>query len=366
MTNIKLLKLTKNIFVSALVLTNIIVFSSQSFAQNDDNSKRMAPIISYILSIEDILSNLNITDPFYFSDNSGDCTDYARFYEAFVSDVQNSNDFTMNVAITNTDTECTIVSNTIPNHNFNATGNFATMISEIERTYTIPILPELDDPSAPTANSSELNQQAFNAVFLNGVPLDLVSAGCYDPENGMANENGQVQIGCTPTENEWMLDPLFMGSGFGSDEHNAHTQPDGTYHYHGNPKALFENNELQSTPDSSSPVIGFASDGFPIYGAYINDNGVIRQVTSSYELKAGSRGNVSSTNPGGTYDGTYVADWEFTGSGDLDECNGMTVNGQYGYYVTNSYPWVMACHSGTPSDSFRKGVGGGGNGGNAP
>jgi hypothetical protein len=43
-----------------------------------------------------------------------------------------------------------------------------------------------------------------------------------------------------------------------------------------------------------------------------------------------------------TIDGTYVADWEWTDADDLDECNGMTVNGQYGYYVTDAYPWVMA------------------------
>jgi len=32
----------------------------------------------------------------------------------------------------------------------------------------------------------------------------------------------------------------------------------------------------------------------------------------------------------------------------------MTVDGQYGYYVTESYPWVIACFSGAPDDSFDK------------
>jgi hypothetical protein len=52
------------------------------------------------------------------------------------------------------------------------------------------------------------------------------------------------------------------------------------------------------------------------------------------------------------YDGTYVADWEFTDNGDLDECNGMEVDGQYGYYVTDAYPWVISCFKGTPHSSF--------------
>ncbi|MEM9473608.1 MAG: YHYH protein, partial [Pseudomonadota bacterium] len=58
--------------------------------------------------------------------------------------------------------------------------------------------------------------------------------------------------------------------------------------------------------------------------------------------------------PGGMPDGTYLEDYEFTGEGDLDRCNGMTVNGQYGYYVTTTYPWVLNCFVGKPDASFNK------------
>ena len=61
-------------------------------------------------------------------------------------------------------------------------------------------------------------------------------------------------------------------------------------------------------------------------------------------------------NPPGDYDGTYYDDYEFTGTaGDLDECNGMEVDGQYGYYVTDEFPYLMFCLSGTPDPSFGKG-----------
>ncbi|MDO8272782.1 MAG: YHYH protein [Gammaproteobacteria bacterium] len=60
-------------------------------------------------------------------------------------------------------------------------------------------------------------------------------------------------------------------------------------------------------------------------------------------------------NPGGTYDGTYRDDYEYVaGLGDLDRCNGMTVNGQYGYYITDNFPYMMFCFSGTPHISFNK------------
>ena len=135
-----------------------------------------------------------------------------------------------------------------------------------------------------------------------------------------------------------------------ADSHNAHTQPSGAYHYHGNPKALFDDHDNKM----ASPVIGFAADGFPIFGSYFDDNGTIRKATSSYQLKQGNRPS-GAGNPGRTYDGTFVDDYEYIeGAGDLDECNGMSVNGIYGYYVTDSYPYLLGCFQGTPNTSFRK------------
>ncbi|MDG1877987.1 MAG: YHYH protein, partial [Acidimicrobiales bacterium] len=47
---------------------------------------------------------------------------------------------------------------------------------------------------------------------------------------------------------------------------------------------------------------------------------------------------------GTSADGTYVSDWVFTpGSGDLDECNGAFVDGEYVYFITNDYPYIPPC-----------------------
>ena len=194
-----------------------------------------------------------------------------------------------------------------------------------------------------------MSQRAFNGVMLNGVPIDILSAGCYRPDGRRADADGNVATGCRAGD-KWLLDPLGTEHKFGADAHNAHTQPGGMYHYHGNPMALFDD---QPGPDGSH-VIGFAADGFPIFGSYFKDEtGVVRKAKSGYQLKSGMCPQ-SATDPGGAYDGMYVDDWEFTGTGDLDACNGMTVDGQYGYYVTDSYPWILACLSGTPDPSFAK------------
>ena len=103
-------------------------------------------------------------------------------------------------------------------------------------------------------------------------------------------------------------------------------------------------------------MIGFAADGFPIYGSYFLDpaTSTVRKAISGYTLKAGSRGTQSNTNPGGNYDGTYIDDYDYTAAGDLDACNGMSVGGQYGYYVTDGYPWVLKCYVGFADSSFAK------------
>ena len=52
--------------------------------------------------------------------------------------------------------------------------------------------------------------------------------------------------------------------------------------------------------------------------------------------------------------GIFVEDWFYqVGSGDLDECNGMTdAYGNYGYYYTDNYPYGPICMKGEVDKSF--------------
>jgi len=292
---------------------------------------------------DDIAQIIDIKDAI-FTRTSSDCADYANSYKADVLDQQRNRPFTESVVITATEDSCDLASNGIPNHDFNdSSAHFATPVSEIDSVFEISRNPEL------AAQATMLSQRMFDAVLLNGVVLDLLSAGCYRPGSAMADANGNVAIGCNVND-DWLLDPLGYTDHFGTDFHNAHTQPDGRYHYHGNPRALFSD----SNSPGVSPVIGFAADGFPIHGSYFYDTAskTIRQAVSGYTLREGTRN--STTGPGGAYNGWYIDDYEFTNAGDLDACNGMTIDGHYGYYVTDSYPWVLGCLSGTPHVSFNK------------
>jgi YHYH protein len=261
------------------------------------------------------------------------CAEYAAHHTARVMDMQNREPYEGRVSITWLGDTCTIHSNAVPNHDFNAQGRFREQVREQSQRYTVPAKPQAQARAMP------LSLQVDNGVFLNGVKLDLLAAGCFGVANG--------RTGCNDMHTPYRYDPMAPSARFGTDEHNAHTQPDGTYHYHGNPMALFE----QTRPSQPSPVVGFAADGFPIFGSFIRVDGVLRKARSSYQLKPGVRGG----GPGGAYDGMFVDDWQYVpGSGDLDECNGMTQDGSYGYVITDTYPHVMACFRGAPHESFRK------------
>ena len=278
-----------------------------------------------------------------FESRSASCADYAGTYTHSVNDLSTGASYDGYVEITVSGDSCSFRSNSIPNHDFNDAGQFATPVAAVEETFNIPT-----SPSA-AAQSTALTLSYDNAVFLNGAKLDLLAAACY----GVGNEPlGQEKIGCFDSGSPWRYDPMYSGNSFGTDSHNAHTQPDGAYHDHGDPLAMYD-----TSGNTESGVIGFAADGFPIFGPYIDDEGTIRKVQSGYVLKSGARESQTGEGafPGGNYDGTYVDDYEWQeGQGDLDECNGMEHDGQYGYYVTDGYPWVMRCFKGTPDASFRK------------
>ncbi|REL27813.1 YHYH protein [Thalassotalea euphylliae] len=305
-------------------------------------------------------NNLDITDKI-FVEQSGSCAEYLGTYQSSVDDIKRGLAFNGSVSISADSSECLIQVNQIPNHDFNdQSARFANDVQAVLSSYRIPIKPE---PSATPAN---LVIGTTEAIMLNGVTLDILAAACY----GVGDEPlGREKIGCGANQNDnpWRYDPMSPLNTFGTDIHNAHTQPNGKYHYHANPVAMFSQT---CTAGIASPVIGFAADGYPIFGSCFIDSttGETRKALSSYQLKdnGGPRqavdgfqtpqagvGDIASNN----YDGQFRGDWEYVqGAGDLDQCNGMVVDGQYGYFITDSFPWVINCYTGEVNSSFSRSV----------
>jgi len=121
----------------------------------------------------------------------------------------------------------------------------------------------------------------------------------------------------------------------------GHPQQQGEYHHHVSPKCLYD----QTDSTHHSPIIGYAFDGYPVYGAYAytntNGTGAIKRMVPSYTLSTNTtRTNgpaVSSSYPNGCFleDHIYTA-----GYGDLDSRNGRFCvtpeypNGTYAYFAT--------------------------------
>ena len=301
-----------------------------------DNQILVDSFINYAQTLRGEISEdsaLDITNTI-FVNNSINCADYAESYQSSVLDVNNSNIFNGALAVTVANGKCIFTTNAIPNHDFNdGDQTFTNDVSEQDVQVEITTSPTIAN------NNTELSITTDNALFLNGVKVDLLAAGCFGVGDG--------KIGCNDISTPWRYDPMHAAANFNVDTHNAHAQPDGTYHYHGSPNAMFDN-----TDDSAiSPVIGFAADGFPIHGPYYDSNGIIKRATPSYKLIDGIR----PSGPGGAYDGSFRDDYEYVENlGTLDECNGMTVNGNYGYYVTDGFPYILRCFKGTVDASFNK------------
>ena len=291
--------------------------------------------VAQLIYSEETVSPIDITNS-TLANRSQNCVDYIEEFTSTVNDINRGVVFHGDLVISQLGEKCVFQTNAIPNHDFNDGGNaFPNNVSEQNDQFEITISPAIE------SQKTSISLQVDNAILLNGVKVDLLAAGCFGISNG--------KIGCNDMNQPWRYDPMHEANGFQVDSHNAHAQPDGTYHYHGSPLALFDGEDSQD-----SPVIGFAADGFPIFGSYFDDQGAIRKATSSYRLKSGSRPD-GEGDPGGNYDGAFRDDYEYiTGLGDLDECNGMTKNGVYGYYITSAYSYVVAWLTGSPDSSFNK------------
>jgi len=290
-------------------------------------------------------------------------------------------------------THCRMISNMIPNHTFgvSVTGpNGEGWINPIDHTDTeftyIPVHPVRN--AVPTDTPRNPPVFDLDGIMLNGVGISMDSGFCYNPGvttgplSLRSNEAGNTS-GCGP-QNSWFELPAYtiwhngaenMAAVF--DDYFAHGYV-GTYHYHAMTHPLQEDNDQTQPPSNGngSPVIGFAPDGFPIYGHWFIDvNHQLVKAESGYEtVSQDSRTPISTAlhgtpptpwdianNPGafasdfGLEMGRYEEDWFFADTGNLDECNGaFDINGDYGYYISDKYPFTPPCIFGDRDESFGK------------
>jgi len=136
----------------------------------------------------------------------------------------------------------------------------------------------------------------------------------------------------------------------------GHTGPNGDYHYHALLESCFFDNIDENTP---SPILGFALDGFPIYGPRGCVDEACREVVTfeSSWRQSGDPTTYAWDNYACDQDSCAVAQ-----ENRLDRCNGrIGPDGTYRYHATDTFPYVIGCYHGDVSNA--QNVGGGAPGG---
>jgi len=230
-------------------------------------------------------------------------------------------------------------------------------------------------PLVPTPNTGTPTETVIeaNGVFINGVSLfDYRDGTAWDP-NANALCGGPNNPPCPPGALDWNRDGV-KAENDGFDCAKGHPA-DGNYHHHQNPSAFgldlvvisdvcdtYPSDGLYVIDDAShSPLIAFAYDGYPIYGAYgyanVDGTGGLVRILSSYELD-----NTATTRTNGPdidaayYNGYFREDNLYLSHTEeyyLDEHNGRFAvtpeypSGIYAYYTSvdenhnSAYPYAI-------------------------
>jgi hypothetical protein len=229
-------------------------------------------------------------------------------------------------------------------------------------------------PLNPVQNTGTLTSTTGGNIglFINGVAL-------FDYRDGASWQNSTGTLKGGPYggmgDGVWNRDAV-VGERLGFDCSKGHPAM-GNYHHHQNPSAfkldlnvisnvctLYDADGLYVIDSTQhSPLIGFAYDGFPIYGAYayqdVNGNGNIVRMKSSYSKRnitvRTTYADGSSVTPGPPVSATYPVgyfreDYEYIPTSSatpdyLDENNGR-------FCITPEYPAGIYCYFATVDSNW--------------
>lgn len=254
---------------------------------------------------------------------TGDSCPSAHFLDVSKAPGAGSSYAKPSLAVSCTDTTVVVTSNGIPHYTFvQVTPN---ALSAQNYRWTVPRHPQ---KAGQTSTIPLLGMVGFS---VNGLPF-------YGPNEGPM-----------PTQSAYG-DPIYNSI---TDECLGHTAMRGDYHYHALLEKCLSERGLVAEPwklsdpagDKASPVLGYANDGFPIYGSFeCADPACSRiiQLESSWDMTGDPTKNAWDAY-------TYS---QKTGETSLDKCNGhMGPSGDYHYHATDGFPYIIGCYAGTPTNN---------------
>ena len=339
----------------------------------------MIPLVSAADDDGDGVEDANDECPDTIADDNWTVTDNGCSYPSYldnvwlcigggimVQDLSGNDEEECSVTISSDGVYMTISTPGIANHDME--GGTAGNIAAQDFDWKLPITPTNNTDCNPSISINGCDiapDRGPVAVAVNGVPF-------YGPEDGPGGDAVAHEIGMYD-EDRQEIDLGICG---------AHMGPGG-YHYHFDGNCMHWHNETDgssgyefSKVDNSthSPIIGFAFDGYPIYGSYGHVDGNVTLMRSNYILKE---------NSGMGYNGIDDYEYSLDNGGHLDACNGRFSatpefpDGIYHYYSTmpamgdnpdanNAFPYFINCYRGISETSNEDGGALDGGGGDEP
>jgi len=219
-----------------------------------------------------------------------------------------------------TDTDFVVTSNGIPTYTFIPITPNALVVNDLE--YEIPLHPQV------AAQPTDIPLLGTIAFAVNGLPIFGPTEGAQPAAEAFGD----------PVYNG-IMDPCLGHTAF-------------VYHYHALSHKCLTDSGLVAEPwmnddpsaTEESPILGWAADGFPIYGPIECTDaactGVV-EVQSGYAQTGDPKMNAWDAYTWGDHAGD---------PGYLDACNGHTgPQGDYHYHATTGFPYVLGCYAGTPA-----------------
>lgn len=237
----------------------------------------------------------------------------------------------------------TVESNAIPSFTmYNTTIN---PLREIDFKATITLNPTIAEKITPISDENGTPLLGYLGFTVTGIPIYGPTEAAIPPTQAYGSPiyNCIVAMG----SNRFCAPGKTTRPGCGA--HTGHL----AYHYHFIEEACFQGAkslvakpwEIKVDPSKKSGIIGYAADGFPIYGRYEHKGGdkdaEVIQVHSSYFPV---EGKTPETNAFKAYEYKEMDDPHQY----LDECNGHTHDGSYHYHATDEFPYIIGCFKGTP------------------
>ncbi len=226
-------------------------------------------------------------------------------------------------------------------------------------------------PRNPVVASGTTNVPLLGnlGVAVNGIPVYSVNEGPQPPSDAYGSPIAAAIL----------------------DECGSHSAQQGTFHYHQlQVKCLLQSavsssqpwNNADPSPTQPSPIVAYAFDGFPIYGSYeCTDAGCtgVQEMRSGWDTVGYQAGTVGCSSSAACSSG-YCTDVLINGTPAtacvpktcvwsnhaysakpsaqyLDQCNGhYGPNGDYHYHTTSTFPYILGCYRGTPTNNGGNGT----------